>query len=254
MTEKTVKHIRTASGIALSLSLLVSGACLMLQCVSIYRSGDHPYSREVVAAHFSPIAVPIYLTLVLIVLTALLAVFLPKGTGKRQPVKQTALLLRRLREKKDLSQCESSLRTAIEAQERSRALHRRICGLLCGVCAIVFLCYALNGNNFHRSEINASMRRAMSVLLPCLLPPFAYAVFTAFHAEKSMQKEIALLQQVKATCSVPAPAPKRSGWRYFRCAVLIVGAILLLTGFFTGGTADVLTKAINICTECVGLG
>ncbi len=38
-------------------------------------------------------------------------------------------------------------------------------------------------------------------------------------------------------------------------AILVcLAAVLILFGFFTGGTADVLTKAVNICTECVGLG
>ncbi|MBQ9859332.1 MAG: thioredoxin [Clostridia bacterium] len=39
-----------------------------------------------------------------------------------------------------------------------------------------------------------------------------------------------------------------------RLALLAVGLFLLIYGFATGGIADVLTKAVNICTECIGLG
>ncbi|MBR3978575.1 MAG: hypothetical protein IKJ94_03005 [Oscillospiraceae bacterium] len=45
-----------------------------------------------------------------------------------------------------------------------------------------------------------------------------------------------------------------------KCSVLlrwgILAAALVLTalGFLTGGTQDVMTKAINICSECIGLG
>ncbi|MBQ8683609.1 MAG: thioredoxin [Clostridia bacterium] len=39
-----------------------------------------------------------------------------------------------------------------------------------------------------------------------------------------------------------------------RYGVLAVGLALLVYGFATGGIADVLTKAVNICTECIGLG
>ncbi|MBQ7330725.1 MAG: thioredoxin [Oscillospiraceae bacterium] len=39
-----------------------------------------------------------------------------------------------------------------------------------------------------------------------------------------------------------------------RVALLVIGIGVLMYGFLSGGTADVLTKAINICTECVGLG
>ena len=37
-------------------------------------------------------------------------------------------------------------------------------------------------------------------------------------------------------------------------AVIVLAVALLVYGFISGGTADVLTKAKNICTECVGLG
>ena len=36
--------------------------------------------------------------------------------------------------------------------------------------------------------------------------------------------------------------------------ILAVAVSILIYGYMNGGTADVLTKAINICTECVGLG
>jgi hypothetical protein len=37
-------------------------------------------------------------------------------------------------------------------------------------------------------------------------------------------------------------------------AILCLAVGILIYGFLLGGTKDVLTKAINICTECVGLG
>ena len=53
-----------------------------------------------------------------------------------------------------------------------------------------------------------------------------------------------VLPQKKKVCSLLV----------LRWALLAVGIVLLVYGFFAGGTEDVLTKAVNICTECVGLG
>lgn len=39
-----------------------------------------------------------------------------------------------------------------------------------------------------------------------------------------------------------------------RGLLLVLALGMLAYGFATGGAADVLTKAANICTECVGLG
>lgn len=42
--------------------------------------------------------------------------------------------------------------------------------------------------------------------------------------------------------------------RILQYSVLCAALVCLVYGFLAGGTADVLTKAVNICTECVGLG
>ena len=39
-----------------------------------------------------------------------------------------------------------------------------------------------------------------------------------------------------------------------RIAVALVAIIFIVLGIINGGMADVLSKAVNICTECIGLG
>ena len=51
-------------------------------------------------------------------------------------------------------------------------------------------------------------------------------------------------------------APRMSGKKQgiLQTVLLFAAAVLILLGVLNGGLLDVLTKAINICTECVGLG
>lgn len=42
--------------------------------------------------------------------------------------------------------------------------------------------------------------------------------------------------------------------RVITAVIFALGAILLVLGLILGGAADVLAKAVNICTECIGLG
>ena len=60
----------------------------------------------------------------------------------------------------------------------------------------------------------------------------------------------------KSGASRPVSMAKTSRPRMtlLRNVVLAASILLLILGICTGGTADVLTKAVNICTECVGLG
>ena len=42
--------------------------------------------------------------------------------------------------------------------------------------------------------------------------------------------------------------------RFLRGILLMLAIVLIVWGVFNGGLYDVLVKAINICTECIGLG
>ena len=86
--------------------------------------------------------------------------------------------------------------------------------------------------------------------------PFGYGIFSAYFARASIRREIDLLKSAGANRSpTPAPANKKTnGLLLGRFAILVLAVSILLYGYLAGGTADVLTKAINICTECVGLG
>ena len=48
--------------------------------------------------------------------------------------------------------------------------------------------------------------------------------------------------------------PKQAHHRKTQAIVLIMAVVLILLGIMNGGLYDVLVKAINICTECIGLG
>ena len=48
------------------------------------------------------------------------------------------------------------------------------------------------------------------------------------------------------------PEPKHKG--FIRAFILIAAVLLILAGILNGSAMDVFIKAINICTECIGLG
>ena len=256
MTKEPSPRIRLIWGAAQSLSIAAAAVCLMHGCVSIYRMGDRPFSPEAVAAAFRPIAVPVWLCLGLIAGGFLLELFLPAASSRPKVRRNTALILKRLQAKADLDACEAQLRGDILAQRKKRTVLKRVRALVLIVCAVIFLCYGANPANFHTSQINSSMAKAMLVLLPCLAPCFGFSLYAEYAAVSSMEKEIALLKQAPAAApkAEAEPSGKSCRIRKLRIALAVLGAVCLIFGYCTGGTVDVLTKAINICTECVGLG
>ena len=246
--------------IVLSVMLVVSGLCLIAACIGIYNAGERPFSPEAVAAAFCDIAIPVYLCLALVIGGAVLDGFFPAQKKKTAPHKQYDVILARLYNKLDTESCPEAARSEIAAQQKRRRLHKLISLVLLMLGSVIFLCYGADSRNFDQMDITGSMVRAMYLLFPCLAVPFGYAVFSAYYQQHSLQKEIALVKQAIAdgaqtSDKTEKPAKDHSKLLLaLRCCLLAVGIVILVYGFFAGGTNDVLTKAINICTECVGLG
>lgn len=147
MTKETKMRILRIYSILLGAVIVIAAICLMAGCLSIYNSGDQPYSREIVAETFSKIAIPVFLCIGMIVLGFVLNFLLSPADEKK--------------EKKTVS----------------------------------------------------------------------------------INKELSEADLLEA---------KRI--RISRYCILGVAVLFLVYGLATGGIADVLAKAINICTECIGLG
>jgi hypothetical protein len=71
-----------------------------------------------------------------------------------------------------------------------------------------------------------------------------------------MSKELELLKTAPKQSRVAPKKPNSTqDWlSWLRIGLLILAAVILLGGALAGGARDVLTKAANICTECIGLG
>lgn len=252
-------RIRRIYGIVLSILLIVAGICFMVACLQIYcAGGEQPYTPQTVAAAFSTIAIPVYVTLVALVGSILLNLLFPGERKKRPAEKQHVLILHRLHQKADLGKCNPQLLQQILSQQKQRRLYLWIGTAVMSIGSVIFLSYALNGSNFHSSNINDSMVKAVFILLACLTIPFGYAVSAAYAAKKSILREIELVKLAPLATAKSETTPLRTesakALQILRWSLVCIAAALLVYGYFAGGTTDVLTKAVNICTECVGLG
>lgn len=252
------KRVHKVLGIVTGILLAIAGICLIGACVGIYLSGNRPFSPDAVSLAFFYIQVPVYLCLSAVMAGLLLRLFLP-DEDKIRPEKQHRAILRKLCQKLDLSRCEPELARSILRLRTRRLVHQIITFSLLIVCSAVFLIYALQPRFFDDSLINQSMVQAMLPFGVCLAIPFGYGVFCAYHHRRSMEKEIKLVKQaISSGCTAePVIAEKKPNkwlWIAIKAGVCVLGLGCLIYGFCLGGFGDVLTKAVNICTECVGLG
>lgn len=255
------KRIHLIYGIVLSIATIVAGICVCIACMNISATGSHPFSVEVIAAAFSRICVPVYVFLGLVAGGFFLDLVLPKEAETLRPHRQYALTLARLRNRVDLFACDKKIVKKLRSYRIKRKILRIFSMVVIIICLTYFLSYGLNGYNFHETEITISMMHAGALLVPCLSIPSFVTIIAAYYERHSMRMEIELLKKaIAAGCQkedVPADPPRKVPGRWIygvRYVLLAVGLGVLLYGFFAGGTADVLTKAANICNECIGLG
>lgn len=251
MEKSKLMTIHRIYRVIVSLSIAVSGIFLIIGCLMIYRFGEGAYSRMAVADMFSVFGVPICVSPVLVIAGWLWDLVTPYAGKKEKNKPDTAFLLARMYGKKDAH----AIGEEILAERKKRKAYTLAFAIVAAVASAVFLIYACNGTHFDRAEINASMIRAMWVLLPCLAVSFACGVLVLYNREKSLQRELELVRKLPdAEHQAKATVRSDRSVVFVRIALIAVAVILLCIGLFSGGAADVLTKAINICTECIGLG
>lgn len=250
-----IKTLCRISNWVLAGATVLAGTCLIVGCLIIYNSGgEQIYTPEKVAQTFAAIAVPVWLWAVLAILAAALHMLCPQD--RKQPFEsQPEMTLQRLYSRVDLSRCPQALQdNLLKLRQQRRQDAQKALLLLLG-CSALFLLYGANPNNYDSTKISTSVITSLVLLVLAMIFPLVSMLDAAHRARISMRIEAELLKGAPKEARITPPAPKKQLWILPVRAILLCAALgLILYGFFAGGTADVLTKAVNICTECVGLG
>lgn len=250
------KKLRQIYGIILAVALAAAAVCLICACWKVYNmGGQYPYNAKRVADAFAPIAIPVYLALAL----SVGSLFLPGKEQKRKMEKNYPLMLQKLHQKNDFENCgDARLVNAIRAQQKKRKRNTLISWILLGLGAIVFLWYSLDSSHIFSAdshEITRFMGNGALVMLACLGVPFGFGIYAAYANKASIRWEWELMKLVAVPCEKPVPEVSAKKWLpWVQGALLVVALVMIIAGAAFGGWKDVLTKAVNICRECVGLG
>lgn len=240
----------------LTAAIVAAGICLMVACLRIYHSGgEQVYTPEKVAAAFAPIAVPVYICLGLIVVSFILPLVLKRTEGKTPRTKDLAMELKRLRLSRDPKQADNEKQSELRQLCRGRLALRLVCAVLCSFFFGLFLFFALVNSAFYPDAADATIyiKSLMPTFSPCIALCFGCGLLAASLQRRMDEKQIAILKQCPPLTQKPAVKKDRFA-PVFRYVVLGLAVAIMVYGLVTGGWQDVLTKAVNICTECVGLG
>lgn len=259
MSQKNREKLHLIYGIVLSAIIVLLGVCLIVSCVSIYRSGDRPFTPESISAQFKKILIPSILCDLGVVGGIVISLAFPLGDKRERPSADQKDTVRKLR--KRLASYESGSYEA-EKIAGKRSIVGLFCALMCVFSAVPVLIHLLNFSNF-TSDINGSVVSLALTALPCSALAFAIGVIYSFYSKYSYEREISELKKelteavksgAEAKPTEEAVKNNKTATVVFRVVIFTVAVAFIVLGIMNGGMSDVLEKAIKICTECIGLG
>ncbi|MDE6667941.1 MAG: hypothetical protein K2K38_06305 [Clostridia bacterium] len=270
------KKIRLYYGIFLSVFTAALGAAFIAVAIGILRDGNWvqgAYSRDIVAERLFPVSIVFYIWIAAIIAGFVLSLVYPYQ-DKAVKIPQERATVKRLSARIPEGSGEEYDKNLklVRDENRNRLIVYCVCAAICFAGAIASAVYLLQPNNFASHDKNASMLNMLINVGPWVLVAFAASVAMVVFEKFSYNREIAALKQLianyKGNPVIAAEKPQNAVWlkikaffgnKYFklgvRIAVGVVALTFILVGVFdTEGARDVFIKAVNICTECIGLG
>ena len=265
MTKTTIKRIKLIYKLALSLLLVASGILLMVGCVDIYRIGSRPFTPENIGNAFAKIRIPIFITVAAVAVGVILWLFLPDEKRRVKAAPEPGTLAARLLKRVDLNACDPGLLDTVRRERHFRWQIRFVVAVTCveallpGLVYVMKFSFTENAFAHFDMDYNNAIIAACLWLLPSLCIMAGFCLLATHLNRGSAKLELEAVKQALAAQGKPLPVekktPERSRTVWIVRIVLLVAAIaMIIAGIVNGGMADVLAKAINICTECIGLG
>ena len=280
MQEKTCKTVRLCYGIALSLMTAVTGALFIWQTLDIYLSGgSRPFTREIVLERLNRIAPAFWIWVVMVAVGFIIwEVF--AVSCKRAPLKDDCYALRRLKKRMPQKVGESGL-ASLKAVKRGELINHivKLCAAALCLAGVAYgIAYLATASNFPKTDVNGEMLNMAAHLAPCVFAALLILCGVTLYLSLSAKKQLPHVKQLIASAKADekngveavyvtgntAVADLYGRWKalsnhkYFilgvRIAIAVFAVTFIILGIVNGNMRAILIKAINICTECIGLG
>ena len=249
-------RIRLLLRAAVAVMTLVLAALLIWQCADSYAAGNAPENLDANGVHIAPVydaqdvaarlrlLAPVAAVYAVVVIAAVAL----QASQKEKAAPVTAQNRLRLRKRRVAELPPHALYE--EKLRRNTWIATAAVLLGCAGMAGLFL---FNGANFVSWELEGVMGQMLLHVAPWTAVGLIAVYIAIVACDRSCARECEALRDAPAT--PPAPMQEKP----FPAAVLradlfAVAIVFIVLGVMNGGLYDVLVKAINICTECIGLG
>lgn len=266
MKDKTSKIVHTVFGAVFGAYTAVVAALLIWQTVDIYRDGRRSasgviFSRGIVGERLTAISPALWIWVALAAVGfALGIIFVTKARVAKQDLRYTLYRLR----KRMPAQAPENMSACVKTVRREDTLLRILWSVVGAVGlagAIYTVVYLAMPSHFPKANVTKEMLALVKHVIPWVSWTFILACAVGVYERFSAGKQIPAVRELVKN-GTPAVREQnkifgfltRYGVWMARGAAGVIAVAFVIAGAVNGGAHDVLVKAVNICTECIGLG
>lgn len=267
MKEKTSKTVRLVSGIVLSLMTVILGALFIWQVLDILAVGTAEghegfiFTSEDVGARLFKLLPAIVIWIALIIAGFVLWEVFPVKPARGKNDKSYVLKRYKKRIPAAVPEELNGSLKFIKGEEENLKIIRIIAAVICGVGVLCGVIYLSNPANFPKSDVNGGMINMVKNIFPWVGAALVLWCGVAVYEEISSKNQLEHAKKLAGKTKIEIFHGKIYEilhHRFFllgvRIAVGILAIAFIIAGITGGSVHSVLIKAINICTECIGLG
>lgn len=262
------EKIQQIYAIVLSVFVVAVGVAFICVAADIYYSNRDAgviFTREIVVKRLRDFIAPL---VILIVAIAAGVIFPLTEKRAKLPSENTAkLLASKLPSEGEGAEYNAALARYNKLNKLRMVLWCVVGAILLG-CTIATLVYMLDTAHFLSENITAEMLALVTNVLPWIVAAFVTLIVATILSNVIATKRVAEIKTLIKLGNGQTATPKQTQfvttlrkllsnnitlW-VVRGVVLVVAVAFIVLGVLNGGARDVLIKAINICTECIGLG
>jgi ABC-type sugar transport system permease subunit len=270
--------IRLVSTTVTAVFSCLVGALFIVQVWRIFSLGNKSFTTENIQKYFSQIALFVWLFIAIVLANAVIGCVYPKKQEKLRGEVDQQAISNRLQKRLSPERAES----IVWQTEKIRFLIGFISLCIC-ISALALSVAVLLAENYEPiatqgffADHNEAER--LLVCMPFIIVAIVAAAAFSYFKNSTYKIEIKLLKSAIAEKDeAPVEPIKRGVWGsiltawkrvkaffrplsskkatfYIRLTLGVTAVAFIVWGICNGGMADVLEKAINICTQCIGLG
>lgn len=242
-----------------SIQTILMGILFIIQVLRIYYGNSGTFTREICKEYILQI-LPVIIIWILLIIGSAVYFNINNYTIKDTAILTQASKLENLeRLCPDYSEDLEEEYTLLNSEKKNRKIAWIINIAILAICSIMGLGYLLNVKHFESTGNLMDQAIKMGIhLLPWVIISFISSVIYILYVENSSRKSIEIIKIImKAKGRKSLNNIKRTNKTIkliARISILVIAGVLIIDGINNGGAADVFYKAINICTECIGLG